>query len=473
MERARFHYINGQWCEPTGAEWIDVRNPASESVVARVPAGTAADVDRAVAAARGAFAGFSTTSVADRLAMLRRIIEVYRTRQDEIAAVLSEEMGTPITLARSLQAPRGGDHFAATADALEAFAFEERIANGLVIHEAIGVAALITPWNWPLNQIAAKLAPALAAGCTVVFKPSEIAPLNAVILAEVLHEAGVPAGVFNLVHGDGPGVGRTMAQHPDIDMISFTGSTRAGVSVAIDAAPSVKRVAQELGGKSANILMADADFEAVVPRGFTSMCTNAGQSCNAPSRMLVPVDRYEDVVALIRRTAAEIPIGQPADPATVLGPVANANQFTRVQGFIEQAMAEGAELICGGPGRPPGFNAGYFVRPTAFGRVTAAMTIAKEEVFGPVLSVQTYKTIDEAIAIANDSPYGLAAYVQGRDQEAVRAVARRLRVGMVSANYPRQNLQAPFGGYKQSGNGREYGKFGLAEFLETKVILMD
>ncbi|CAH1688942.1 3-succinoylsemialdehyde-pyridine dehydrogenase [Hyphomicrobiales bacterium] len=473
MERARFHYINGQWCEPAGTDWIDVRNPASEAVVACVPAGTATDVDRAVAAARDAFAGFSSTSLADRLALLRRIIEVYRTRQDEIATILSQEMGTPITLARSLQAPRGGDHFAATVDALEAFSFEERIANGLVIQEPIGVSALITPWNWPLNQIAAKLAPALAAGCTVVFKPSEVAPLNAVILAEVLHQAQVPPGVFNLVHGDGAGVGRAMAQHPDIDMISFTGSTRAGVSVAIDAAPSVKRVAQELGGKSANILMPDADFEAVVPRGFASMCTNAGQSCNAPARMLVPVDRYEEVVALIRRTAAEIPIGQPADPATVLGPVANASQFARVQGFIEQAIAEGAELICGGPGRPPGFNAGYFVRPTAFGQVTATMTIAKEEVFGPVLSVQTYKTIDEAIAIANDSIYGLAGYVQGRDQEAVMAVARRLRAGMVSANYPKQNLQAPFGGYKQSGNGREYGKFGLAEFLETKVVLLD
>jgi len=472
-EREFQHYIGGQWQAASGSGHLPVRDPSTGEVFARIPAGNEEDVDKAVAAARAAFPGFAATTVAERLALLRRIVEVYRSRQDEIANVLTQEMGTPITLARSLQAPRGADHFVAAIEALETYVFEEDVGNGRVIYEPIGVAGLITPWNWPLNQIAVKVAPALATGCTIVFKPSEVAPLNAILLAEILDESGVPPGVFNLVHGDGPGVGSPMSRHPGIDMMSFTGSTRAGVSVSIDAAPTVKRVALELGGKSANILMPDADFEAVVKRGFLTMCTNAGQSCNAPSRMLVPEDRYDEVAAIIRATAAAVPIGLPSDPDTVLGPVANSAQFERIQGFIESAMREGADLICGGSGHPEGFNRGYFVRPTAFGRVTNAMTIGHDEVFGPVLAVQTYGSVDEAIEIANDSEFGLAGYVQGRDRQAALDVARRLRTGMVSVNYPAQNLQAPFGGFKKSGNGREYGRFGIAEFLETKVILID
>lgn len=472
-ERQGQHYIDGRWQAAAGNGTIAVHDPATGEAFAEVPAGTSVEVDAAVAAARSAFSSYSATSLEDRLSLLRRIVEVYRGRSDEIATILSREMGTPISLARSLQAPRGADHFEATIEALEKFPFEERVGNGLVIHEPIGVVGLITPWNWPLNQIAVKIAPALATGCTIVFKPSEVAPLNAIILAEILEEADVPAGVFNMIHGDGAGVGRPMARHPGIDMISFTGSTRAGISVSVDAAPTVKRVALELGGKSANILMPDADFDTVVRRGMISMCTNAGQSCNAPSRMLVPEDRYEQVARILEETARTVPIGLPSDPGTVLGPVANAAQFERIQDFITGAIKEGAELICGGTGHPEGFNAGYFVRPTAFGRVTQDMTIARDEVFGPVLAVQTYRSVDEAIAIANDSEYGLAAYVQGQDRHAALQVARRLRTGMVSINYPSQNLQAPFGGYKKSGNGREYGRFGIAEFLETKAVLMD
>ncbi|QDZ12452.1 aldehyde dehydrogenase family protein [Devosia ginsengisoli] len=472
-EREHQHYIAGQWQMSAGKGHIDIVDPSSGEAFARVPAGNSEDVDKAVAAARAAFPAYAATSVPERLALLERIVEVYRTRQDEIAEVLSREMGTPIALSRALQAPRGGDHFLAAIEALKSYAFEERVGNGLVLYEPIGIAGLITPWNWPLNQIAVKVAPALATGCTIVFKPSEVAPLNAIILAEILDEAGVPSGVFNLVHGDGPGVGSVMSRHAGIDMMSFTGSTRAGIAVSMDAAPTVKRVALELGGKSANILLPDADFATVVKRGFLTMCTNAGQSCNAPSRMLVPEERYDEVAAIIRDSAAKVPIGLPSDPETVLGPVANAAQYQRIQTFIATAIREGAELICGGAGQPEGFNRGYFVRPTAFGRVTNDMTIGHEEVFGPILAVQTYRDVDEAIEIANDSEFGLAGYVQGRDRDAAMAVARRLRTGMVSVNYPGQNLQAPFGGYKKSGNGREYGRFGMAEFLETKVVLMD
>ncbi|MHA6691256.1 aldehyde dehydrogenase family protein [Devosia sp. A449] len=472
-EREHQHYIGGQWQAASGTGHIEVRESATGQAFARVPAGNAEDVDKAVAAARAAFPAYAATSVTERLALLRRIVAVYRSRQNEIAEILSREMGTPISLARSLQSPRGGDHFEATIEALENYAFEKRVGNGLVLYEPIGVAGLITPWNWPLNQIAVKVAPALATGCTIVFKPSEVAPLNAIILAEILDEAGVPPGVFNMVHGDGPGVGSPMSRHPGIDMMSFTGSTRAGIAVSIDAAPTVKRVALELGGKSANILMPDADFETAVKRGFMTMCTNAGQSCNAPSRMLVPEERYDQIASIIRESATNVQIGLPADPGTFLGPVANEAQFQRIQDFIETAIREGADLICGGTGHPAGFHHGYFVRPTAFGRVTNDMTIGRDEVFGPVLAVQTYRSVDEAIDIANDSEFGLAGYVQGRDRDAAMAVARRLRAGMVSVNYPAQNLQVPFGGYKKSGNGREYGRFGIAEFLETKVVLID
>lgn len=471
--RSHQHYIDGQWRPASDGERIDVIDPASGEPFARIPAGTKEDVDAAVSAARRAFPAYTATSLADRVALLRRVVDVYRSREDEIAQTLSREMGTPISLARSLQAPRGGDHILATLEALDSFAFEERIGNGLVLYEPIGVVGLITPWNWPLNQIAAKLAPALATGCTVVFKPSEIAPLNAIILAEILEEAGVPPGVFNLVHGDGETVGRAMSAHPGVDMISFTGSTRAGISVSMDAAPTVKRVALELGGKSANIVLPDADFPSVVKRGVLSMCTNAGQSCNAPSRMLVPRDRYDEVADIIRDTVAGVVIGRPDAPETLLGPVANKAQLERIEDFIQGAIREGADLITGGPGRPDGFNSGYYVRPTAFGHVTRDMTIAREEVFGPVLAVMTYEDVDEAVDIANDSQYGLAGYVQGADRDTALSVARRLRTGMISANYPSQNLLAPFGGYKMSGNGREYGKFGIGEFLECKVVLMD
>ena len=467
----RFH-INGEWVAPTqGATLVDVINPATEQSVARVPLGTAADAEKAIAAARAAFPGFSGLSAADRLSLLGRIRDVYESRLDEIAEAISTEMGAPLKMARSDQAWSGLGHIEATMTALKDFVFEEKRGSTLIVREAIGVAGLITPWNWPMNQIACKVAPALAAGCTVVLKPSEIAPLSGILFAEIMHEAGVPAGVFNLVNGDGPGVGQVLSSHPDIDIVSFTGSTRAGILVAKSAADTVKRVAQELGGKSPNLILADADLKSAVASGVTGCFGNSGQSCDAPTRMLVPRDRHEEALAIAKETAEKLVTGDPRDPLTNLGPVISQVQYDKIQALIASGIQDGATLVTGGRDRPAGLSQGYYVRPTVFGGVTPDMRIAREEIFGPVLSIMPYDTEEQAIEIANDTVYGLAAYVQSGEIEHARKVARQMRAGQVHINYPDWDLFAPFGGYKQSGNGREYADWGMHDYLETKALI--
>ena len=465
------HYINGEWVASRGGSLHDIVNPATEEPIGQVAFGTAEDVDRAVAAARGAFDDFSQWTVEQRLELLQRIVEAYKSRAGDIAAAISAEMGAPMGLAQKAQAASGIGHFVAAIKALEALDFEENIGSSRVLREPVGVCGLITPWNWPVNQISCKVAPALAAGCTMILKPSEIAPVNATIFAEVLHAAGVPAGVFNLVHGDGPGVGSAMSAHPDIDMMSFTGSTRAGVLVAKAAADSVKRVAQELGGKSANIILEGAPLEQAVVQGVRNMMSNSGQSCNAPSRMLVPASLYEEAVAIAAAAAGKTVVGDPQDERTHLGPVVSESQFSKIQSLIEKGLEEGAKLAAGGPGRPEGLDKGYYVRPTVFRDVRNDMTIAREEIFGPVLCMIPYDTVDEAVRIANDSEYGLSGYVYGATPAEALAVARRLRTGMVHLNGAPNDVNAPFGGYKHSGNGREWGAHGIEEFLEVKAVL--
>ncbi len=471
MENAQKFYINGEWVSPASAARLDVVNPATEQVVSTIALGNEADVDRAVAAAKAAFVTYSQTSREDRLALLNRVIEVYKQRMGDIAAAVSSEMGAPASLAARAQAPSGIGHFMATAKALEAFEFAEDVGTSRIEYEPIGVCAFITPWNWPLNQIAAKVAPALAAGCTMVLKPSEIAPLNAIVFAEVMDAAGVPAGVFNLVNGDGPTVGSALSSHPDVDMVSFTGSTRAGIEVARNAAPTVKRVAQELGGKSANIILDDVDFASVIARDVGRMCVNSGQSCNAGTRMLVPKDRMDEAAAIAGAAADKIVVGAPDGEGTVIGPVASEAQFDKIQRLIQIGIDEGATLVAGGTGRPDGLDSGFYVRPTVFADVTNDMTIAREEIFGPVLSILGYDDEDDAVRIANDTVYGLASYVSSTDADRARSVARRLRSGNVHLNGAGTDSNALFGGYKQSGNGREFGKHGLMEFLEAKAIL--
>ena len=463
-------YIGGAWVDPLGAAMLDVENPATEETVARIALGTAADADRAVAAARAAFPAFCDWPVADRIALLERILDEYNRRYDAFAEAMRIEMGAPRDFARSAQAWAGQVHLESTIAAAKAFPWEESRSNTRLVREGIGVCALITPWNWPMNQIACKVGPAIAAGCTMVLKPSEIAPLSAALFAEVMHAAGTPPGVFNLVHGTGPEVGARLSAHPDVDMVSFTGSTRAGVQVAQAAAPTVKRVAQELGGKSPNIILPGADLAAAVRGGVEGCFGNTGQSCDAPTRMFVPRAQHDAALEIARATAQGMVTGDPQDPATTLGPLISRAQWEKVQRLIETGIAEGATLVAGGPGRPEGLNRGHFVRPTVFGHVTNDMTIAREEIFGPVLSVISYDDLDHAVAMANDTPYGLAAYVQGPEDQA-RAVARRLRAGQVSLNYPDWDTFAPFGGYKQSGNGREYADWGIHDFCEVKAIV--
>ena len=465
-------YIDGQWTAPAGAARRDVIDPASEAPVASIAMGSAADVERAVAAARAAFPAFAATSREARLDLLARIGVAYKKRFDDIAQAISAEMGAPFKmLASGAQAASGLGHFRAAAAALQDFSFDKAHGATRIVREPIGVCALVTPWNWPANQMACKIAPALAAGCTMVLKPSELAPLSAIVLAEILDEAGVPAGVFNLVNGDGEGVGAALAAHPDVDMISFTGSTRAGRLVMKAAADTLKKVALELGGKSANILLDDADFPKAVKHGVLTLMLNSGQNCNAPSRLLVPAERIDEVEALAAAALAKIVVGDPRADATTMGPLANAAQFRRVQQFIEAGIAEGARLVAGGPGRPDGIERGFFARPTIFSRVSGGMTIAREEIFGPVLSILPYRDEEDAIRIANDTPYGLSGYVSSGDLERARRVARRLRSGNVHLNGAPVDTTAPFGGYKQSGLGREWGAWGLEEFLETKAIL--
>ena len=464
-------FIDGAWVDPAVPATLDVINPATEEAYTQISLGSKVDIDRAVAAAKKAFASFSRTPVADRLALLKTILDVYNARFEDIAVAVSEEMGAPLSFARDAQAWAGRAHMEATIEALQSYEFSEKRGSTMVVKEPIGVCALITPWNWPLNQIVCKVAPAIAAGCTVVLKPSEIAPISGIVWAEILEEAGVPKGVFNLVNGTGPDVGQVMAGHPDVDMVSFTGSTRAGIIVAKTAADTVKRVAQELGGKSANIILPDADLERAVRKGVRGCFGNSGQSCDAPTRMLVPADRHDEALKFAKTAAEAHKVGSPTDEDTDLGPVVSQLQFDKIQRLIEAGIKEGATLVTGGLGRPEGLNRGYYVRPTVFGNVTNDMTIAREEVFGPVLAILPYKTEEEAIAIANDTVYGLAAYVQSQDIEHARAVALEMRAGSVYLNYPEWDTHAPFGGYKQSGNGREYADWGIHDFLEIKGIV--
>ena len=464
-------FIDGAWVDPITPKTLDVINPATEEAFTSISIGAAGDVDRAVVAARTAFETFCLTTKDERLALLRRILEAYNDRYDDIAEAVSREMGAPIGFARGSQAAAGRGHLEATIRALEDFEFEKPRGKAMILREPIGVCALITPWNWPLNQIVCKVAPAIAAGCTMVLKPSEIAPISGVIFSEVMEAAGTPKGVYNMVQGTGPDVGQVMSGHKDVDMVSFTGSTRAGIIVAKTAADTVKRVAQELGGKSPNIILPDADLEAAVRSGVASCFENSGQSCDAPTRMLVPADRHDEALAYARAAAESHVTGDPRAETSMLGPVVSKQQYDKIQRLIETGIAEGATLVTGGPGKPEGLERGYYVRPTVFAHVKNDMTIAREEIFGPVLSILPYEDEDEAVEIANDTVYGLGAYVQSGNLEHARAVARRIRAGSVYLNYPDWDTMAPFGGYKQSGNGREYADWAIDDFLEIKGIV--
>ena len=463
-------YINGEWVDPVEPRTLDVENPATEEPFARISLGSHADVDKAVAAAQAAFPSFSQTSVEYRAELLEKIAAGIQARASDMAKAISDEMGAPMWLANAAQVPAGMGHYMTAAKILREYKFEEQRGSTRIRKEPIGVCGFITPWNWPQNQIACKVAPAIATGCTMVLKPSEIAPLNAILFAEVLHDAGVPAGVFNLVNGDGPTVGAHLSSHPDVDMMSFTGSTRAGVEVATNAAPTVKRVAQELGGKSANIVLPSADVGETVGRDFFGMCMNTGQSCNAGTRILVPAEKMDEAAAAAAMAAGAITVGDPTSDGVVMGPVVSEAQWNKVQGLIQTGIDEGATLAAGGTGRPDGLDEGYFVKPTVFADVTNDMTIAQEEIFGPVVSIIGYDSVEQAIEIANDTEYGLAGYISG-DQDDAIAVAKRIRTGMMHVNGAGPDFNAPFGGYKQSGNGREWGELGFEEFIESKAIL--
>jgi aldehyde dehydrogenase (NAD+) len=469
-QRLQF-YIDGKWVDPVTPRTLDVINPANEEPVGRISLGSKADVDKAVAAARRAFDTFSLTTRDERLALLQKVLEVYQRRYAEFVETISLEMGAPLGLSKAAQAATGVAHLMQTMKVLKEFEFEHVKGTTGIVYEPVGVVGMITPWNWPVNQIMCKVAPALAAGCTMVLKPSEVAPLNAMLVADVLHEAGVPAGVFNLVNGDGPSVGEAMSAHPGIDMMSFTGSTRAGVAVAKAAADTVKRVAQELGGKSANIILEDADLKKAVTGGVIHCFTNSGQSCNAPTRMFVPRGKQNDAITIAKATAESVKVGDPFGEGTTMGPVVSETQFNKIQALIKKGIDEGATLVTGGLGRPEGLNRGYYVRPTVFANVTNDMTIAREEIFGPVLTILPYDTEEEAIRLANDTPYGLSGYVQSGSVEHARKVAARLRTGNVHLNGAGADFGAPFGGYKQSGTGREWGEHGFKEFLEVKAVL--
>ena len=463
-------YINGAWVDPATPKTLAVINPATEQAAGHISMGSATDVDKAVRAARAAFASYSQTSVAERVALLERVIAEYQKRYADMAAAITEEMGAPVLLAQKAQAAMGIGHLQTALAVLKDYHFQEQRGSTMIVKEPIGVCGLITPWNWPVNQIACKVAPALATGCTMVLKPSEIAPFSAQIWTEILHAAGVPAGVFNLVNGDGPSVGAAIASHPEVDMVSFTGSTRAGIEVARNAAATVKRVHQELGGKSPNLILPDADLKRAVTNGVRGVMGNSGQSCNAPTRLLVPNDRMDEALAIAKSAAEATTVGAP-DSGAALGPVISATQWDKIQTLIQAGIHEGATVVAGGPGKPAGLETGYYVKPTVLGHVNNSMTVAREEIFGPVLVVIGYDTVDQAVQIANDTPYGLAAYVSGTDLDAARKVASRLRAGQVNLNSAGPDLMAPFGGYKQSGNGREWGDHAFADFLEVKAVL--
>jgi aldehyde dehydrogenase (NAD+) len=462
-------YIDGQWVDPVRPNPFDVENPATEQVSGKISLGSAADVDVAVNAARRAFSSWSQTTREQRLDLLQAILAEYQKRSDDLAEAVTEEIGAPPSLAAGPQVFLGIGHLTTAIDVLKNFPFEEHKGESLIAKEPIGVCGLITPWNWPINQVAVKVYPALATGCTVILKPSEVAPYSPYIFAEILDAAGVPAGVFNLVNGDGAGVGVALASHPDIDMVSFTGSTRAGVEVAKLAAPTVKRVTQELGGKSPNIILDDSGFAEGVSAGVANMMPNSGQSCNAPTRMLVPNSRMAEAISIAREAAEQVTVGHP-DAGTTIGPVASKAQFDKVQRLIQKGVDEGATVVVGGPGRPAGLEQGYYVKPTVFAHVTNDMTIAREEIFGPVLCILGYDDIDHAIEIANDTEYGLAGFVSGADLDKAHEVARKIRAGWVTINHA-FDMNTPFGGYKRSGNGREWSEFGFHEYLEVKSIL--
>lgn len=463
-------YIDGQWVEPTKANPMDVINPATEAVAGHISNGTAADVDKAVKAAQKAFKTFSQTSRAERIELLEAITAEYQRRYNDMAAAITEEMGAPVSLSQSAQAAIGLGHLQTAIAVLKNYSFEEVRGTTRIIKEPIGVCGFITPWNWPINQIACKVVPALAVGCTMVLKPSEVAPFSGYLWSEIMHAAGVPAGVYNMINGDGPNVGAVISSHPGIDMVSFTGSTRAGIEVARAAAPTVKRVSQELGGKSPNILLEDADMDAAVSRGVLHVMQNSGQSCNAPTRMLVPAKKMNEACAIAKKAAESVTVGDP-NGNFQMGPVVSEIQWKKIQTLIQKGIDEGATLVTGGVGRPDGLTKGYYVKPTVFANVTNDMTVAKEEIFGPVISIMGYDSVEQAVDVGNDTEYGLAAYVQGTDPKKIREVASKLRAGQVSINGSTMDMHAPFGGYKMSGNGREWGEHGFAEFLETKAIL--
>jgi acyl-CoA reductase-like NAD-dependent aldehyde dehydrogenase len=465
-------YIDGHWVAPIAGKTHQVINPATGEVSGTVAFGGEADVIRAIEAAHRAFASYSRTSLKERLELLREICNVYEKRLEDVAAAITEEMGAPLqALSRPVQAAIGLAHFQTAAAVAQNFDFEKRQGSTLIVKEPIGVCSLITPWNWPMNQVACKVAPALAVGCTVVLKPSQVAPYSAAVLTEILHEAGVPAGVYNMVNGEGAKLGDILAAHPLVDMVSLTGSTQAGAEVSKQAADTIKKISLELGGKSANIILDDADFATAIADGVRSMMRNTGQTCTAPSRMLVPAARLEEAEKIAADVCAQLVVGNPLDDTTQIGPIAHERQFRKVQSYIEKGIQEGAKLVCGGPGRPAGLERGLFVKPTVFSRVDNKMVIAQEEIFGPVLAIIPYKDEDEAVAIANDSPFGLSGYVSGGSVERARDVARRMRTGMVLLNGAGPDVTAPFGGYKQSGLGREWGAAGFEEFLETKAIM--
>ncbi len=467
-------YINGQWLAPDGRDKLEVINPATEQVAGHISLGTVNDVNEAVKAASAAFQTFSQSSKQERHDLLSAICVEYKKRSPEIAAAITEEMGAPKWLSESNQAASGYLHFKAAIKVLEGFDFEFQQDTAIIRKEPIGVCGFITPWNWPINQIGCKLAPALATGCTVVWKPSEEAPFSAYLLMEVLHDAGVPKGVVNMINGDGLTVGSAISSHPEIQMVSFTGSTRAGTAVAQDAAPSIKRVTQELGGKSPNVILGDLSEEAfgkAVAGGVKTLCVNSGQNCNAPSRMLVPENRLSEAEEIVKKTMSKITVGEPDEERVFAGPVVSLNQWQKIQQLVQTGMDEGAEVLVGGVGKPEGLDTGFYVRPTAFSKVTNDMRIAQEEIFGPVLCLLTYKDEAEAIALANDTDYGLSGYVSGADRESVNRVAKQIRAGMIHLNGAQMDRTAPFGGYKHSGNGRERGPQGFDEFLETKALL--
>ncbi len=473
LDKRKF-YIDGEWVDPIRKNDFDVINPCNEDPCAVISLGSTEDTNRAVKAAKTAFETWKETSKEERIKLLEKLLTIYKKRFNEMAEAISLEMGAPMDWSTNVQTASGRDHLEDFILRLKNFNFEEHFdekSNNHICYEPIGVCGLITPWNWPINQVVSKLAPCLASGCTAVLKPSEIAPLSSMVIAEIFHEAGVPKGVFNLVNGLGPVVGEAMSNHVGIDMMSFTGSTRGGIAVARASANSVKRVCQELGGKSANIILDDADFGKAVTKGTAHMFNNTGQSCNAPSRMLVPASRQDEAKEAAKAVAEGIVIGDPSDESTNMGPVVSDVQFNKIQGLIEKGIEEGAEVVVGGPGKPEGLNQGYFVKPTVFANVSNDMTIAREEIFGPVLCIIPYKDEDDAIRIANDTPYGLSGYVSSEDPEHALSVARRIRSGNVHINNKPTGIDAPFGGFKQSGNGREWGEFGFEEFLEIKAVM--